>query len=192
MANINAPRGFKLARTMGGNAFNDAFGIYRLNSGYATNIFVGDVVKLLTTGYLAKASAGDQMRGVVVAINWIQASGVPGTQRYWPASTTTLGSQDVEVIVADDPNMVFEAVFTNSTSVPATADIGATFNLYDSGGNTSSGLSGEGVDYSTLNTTTQQWRFLDFVKRPDNDVSSAYSRGFFMPASHDFRVTTGI
>lgn len=192
MANVNAARGFKPVRYVDGRPFNGAVNAYRLNSGYATNLFVGDVVKLLTTGYLAKAAAGDQMRGVVVGFNWVLATGVPQTIRYWAASGVTLASQDVEVLVADDPGLVYEAVFTNSASVPAVADIGATFNLIDNGGSTASGLSGEGIDYTTLNTTAQQFRFLDFVKRVDNDTASANSRGLFAPALHDLRVNTGI
>jgi hypothetical protein len=76
--------------------------------------------------------------------------------------------------------------------VPATADIGANFNLYDSGGSAASGLSGEGVDYSTLTTATAQFNLIEYVQRADNDTTSAYSRGQFIPKSHDFNVTTGI
>lgn len=192
MSNVNAPRGFKPARYVDGRPFNGAVSAYRLPSAYASNLFVGDVVKLLSTGYLAKAAAGDQFRGVVVGINWVQANGVPGTQRYWPANTVTNNGADAEVLVADDPGLVFEAVFTNSASVPAVADIGATFNLFDAGGSPASGLSGEGIDYTTGSSGAAQFRFLSFVKRGDNDVASANSRGLFAPALHDFRVNTGI
>jgi hypothetical protein len=72
---------------------------------------------------------------------------------------------DVSVQVIDDPNVLFEAQFGNSTSVPAFADQGATFNLYDAGGNTSFATSGEGVDYTTLNTTALQFRFVGSCPR---------------------------
>ena len=192
MPNINAPRGFKAERYVDGRPFNGSLNPYRLSSGYATSLFVGDAVKLLTTGYLAKAAPGDQFRGIIAGINWVQANGVPGAQRYWPAGTVTLSGMDAEVLVADDPGLLFEAVFTNSASVPTVADIGATFNLFDAGGNVANGLSGQGIDYSTGGTSAQQFRFYSFVKRQDNDIASAFSRGLFAPALHDLRVNTGV
>jgi hypothetical protein len=192
MANSNTPRGFKPAVDNDFRPFNGGTRWYQLPSNFATAIYAGDVVKFLTTGYLAKAVAGDQMRGVVAGFRWTAATGIPVVGVYLPANTVTLNGADIQVQVYDDPNMVFEAVFTNSTSVPAFADKGATFNLIDTGGSAASGLSGEGIDYTTLNTTAQQFRFMDFVQRPDNDVTSANSRGLFAPALHDFRVNTGI
>lgn len=192
MSNVNAPRGFKPVRLVGGTPYTGAVNTYRLPSGYTSNLFVGDVVKLLTTGYVAKANAGDQMRGVVAGFYWSGANNQPSALRYWAASGASYNSADVEVQVIDDPNVVFEAQFANSGSVPAVADIGAMFNLYAGAGNASTGASGEGVDYGTLTTSAAQFRFLDFVKRVDNDPASAYSRGLFVPGLHDLNVTTGI
>jgi len=192
MPNINAPRGFKPLRYVDNRPYSGGENTYRLNSGYATSIFSGDVVKLLTTGYLAKAAAGDQMRGVALGFKYVNAAGTWLTVPFWLAGTVTQAGSDVQVLVVDDPNVIFEAVFTNSTSVPATADIGANFNLFDAGGTVGTGLSGEGVDYSTLTASTAQFNLIEYVQRIDNDTTSAYSRGQFLPKSHDFRVTTGI
>lgn len=192
MPNINAPRGFKPIRYVDGRPYNGALNPYRLNSGYATNLFVGDAVKLLTTGYLAKALPGDTIRGVIAGFNWVQLGGIPAPFKYWPAGTTTVANQDAEVLVVDDPGVVFEAVFTNSTAVPVVADIGASFNLFDAGGVAAPGLSGQGIDYTTNGTGAQQFRFLRFVDRQDNDITSAYSRGNFVPLMHDFRVNVGV
>ena len=105
-----------------------------------------------------------------------------------------MGAQDAEIYVIDDPNIVFEAAFGNSTSVPAIADIGASFQNFTgaAGGNTSSGNSAMGLDYSTVNTTLQQWRMLSFVTRPDNDLTSAYSRAWVTPLKHDFLTQSAI
>jgi hypothetical protein len=71
--------------------------------------------------------------------------------------------------------------------------VGKFFNHIDLGGNTSSGLSGEGIDYTTATTTATSgvWRFIGFVKRPDNDTTSAYSRGLFVPTKHNLRANSG-
>jgi hypothetical protein len=192
MANTNSPNGFKPLGSVYGAPYSGALSTYKLPSGYGTAVYPGDVVKFLTTGYVAKAAAGDQFRGIAVGFSWIGTDGRPNTLRYWPASTVTFGAADVSVQVIDDPNVLFEAQFGNSTSVPAFADQGATFNLFDAGGNTSFATSGEGVDYTTLNTTALQFRFVRFVPKVDNDTTSAYSRGIFAPALHDYRVNTGI
>lgn len=188
MANVNAPRGFKPMRNSDGRAYDGPLGQYILASAYATSIYQGDAVKLVS-GYINKAAATDQIRGIVAGFSWTGLNGVPVFSPYWAASVATFASGDVSVLVYDDPNTQFEAVFTNSTSVPAKGDAGKYFKQFDAGGSTSTGLSGEGIDYSTGNTSSSGlvWRFIDFVKRPDNDTASAYSRGVFVPVLHDMR-----
>ena len=194
MANVNAPRGFKPVKLVTNEPYNGGYATYRIASGYASNIFSGDVVKMITSGYINVAAPGDQMRGVAVGFRWINAAGSPVVFPFWPAGTVTLAGQDAQVFVIDDPNMVFEAVLGNSTSAPAISNIGKTYQSYtgSGGGSLGSGLSAEGADFTTLATSAQQWRLLDFVQRVDNDPTSAYSRGLFTPALHDLRVNTGI
>ena len=192
MANTNTPRGFVPVRAVTGQPYDGALSTYRILPAYATAIYQGDVVKFLTTGYINKAAANDQMRGVFIGCQYVQADGTVKSLNYYPGSVTTLGSQPVNAFVVDDPNMMFEAQFTNSTSVPAIADLGASFQNYDAGGSTFTGLSGMGLDYSTLNTTLQQWRVVDFVPRGDNDLTSAYSRALCTPLSHDYRTQLAI
>ena len=192
MSNVNAPRGFKPLKYVDNRPFNGATTWYVLPTAYNTNVFAGDVVKFLTTGYLAKAVAGDQMRGVVAGFRWTNYANIPVVSQYLPANTATINGSDIQVEVYDDAGLVFEAVFTNSTSVVPVTAKGKTFNLIDNGGSPGSGLSGEGIDFTTLATTAQQFRMLDFVQRVDNDTTTANARGLFVPALHDFRVNTGI
>lgn len=192
MSNVNAPRGFKPLKYVDNRPFNGGITSYILPTAYATAVYAGDVVKFLGTGYLAKAAAGDQMRGVVAGFRWTNAFGVPVVANYLPVSTATLNGTDIVVEVYDDPGLVFEAVFTNSSIVIPNSDKGMTFNLFDAGGIPNSGLSGEGIDVTTGSVGALQFRFLDFVARVDNDPLSANPRGLFVPALHDFRVNTGI
>lgn len=192
MPNVIAPRGFKSVRLFDGSPHSGAINTYRLPSGYATNLFVGDAVKLLSTGYVAKAAPGDQFRGIVAGFRFVQAGQPLNTLRYFAAGTTSVGGQDIEVQVIDDPRVLFEAQFVNSASVPAVADIGACFNLADLGGNAATAQSGEGIDYSTSTAGAAQFRLVEFVRRPDNDTASANSRGLFAPVLHDYRVNAGI
>lgn len=192
MANTNAPRGFAPRRTNAGEAWSSTLNTYKLPSGYATTLATGDVVKFLSTGYVAKAAPGDQIRGIVAGVKYTDATGRRLAAPLWSGGTVTYLGKDAEVMVMDNPNGCFEAQFTNSAAVPVQADVGATFNLFDSGASLAQGLSGEGIDYTTLGTGALQFRFIGFSTRPDNDTTSAYSYGLFVPALHDFRVNTGI
>lgn len=192
MPNENTPRGFKPVRMVTGAPFSGSQNPYRIANVYGTAIFQGDPVKLVTAGVIEKAAVADQIRGVFVGCQWVGADGVTRYSPYWPQGQATLGALGGTAFVVDDPDVLFEAVFTNSTSAPAQADIGATFDGFDAGGSVATGLSGFGVNYASLATSAKPWRFIDFVQRPDNDIGFAYVRGLFAPALHDFRVNTGI
>ncbi|WP_376956379.1 hypothetical protein ABNQ39_00150 (plasmid) [Azospirillum sp. A26] len=190
MANVSAPLGFKPERRLDGAAWTGAVASYRIASGYSTSIYNGDVVKLINTGYLNRAGAGDQMRGIFIGCEYTNAAGQRIKSPYWPASVTTLASQDVTAFVIDDPNMVFEAQMNAAATIPA--DLGANFNIVATAGSAATGLSAEQLDYSTLTTSAAQFRLIEVVSRPDNDPTSAYAKVLVAPALHDFRVNTGI
>lgn len=190
--NPNTPMGFKPSSYVGSAQYNGGTRAYKVASGYASNIFSGDVVKLLTTGYINVCAAAQAMRGIAVGFVWTATDGALKNSPYWPSGTVTLGGQDATCFVIDDPGVIVEAQFTNSTSVPATADIGALFDLFAGTGNTATGLSTMGVDYTTLATSLKQWRYLGPVARPDNDTTGAYQRGYFLAVNHDFRLQAGI
>ena len=196
MPNVNAPFGFRPAKMVGGAPWNGATTSYRLNSGYGSNIFTGDVVKLLTTGYLAVAAATEQMRGVAMGFKWTGTDWIPRIMPYWPSGSVTQGAADVEVLVVDDPNVIFEAQFGGATTDFSVALLGAIFELgAGTGGNTATGQSRQILDITTLKTTAGQFRLLEAVARPDNDLrtgQSAYARVLVQPSLHDFRVNTGI
>ena len=191
MANLLAPRGFAPRRTNAGEAWASTLNTYKIPSGFATSLFTGDVVKFLTTGYLAKALPGDQFRGVVAGFKYTDPTGRRVAASVFVAGTVTYNAKDVEVLVMDSGSACFEAQFVGA-SVPQFADVGACFNLIDQGGSVAQGLSGEGIDYSTLTAGAAQFRFIGFSTNQANDTTSANSYGLFVPALHDFRVNTGI
>lgn len=191
MANTDAPRGFRPCARIDGAAYTGRITPYKVASGFATSIFLGDVMKLLTTGYLDVAAAGNQWRGIVVGFSWVDTSG--NLQKgYWPASTTTKNSQDVTILLADDPNLEIEVKLTGASTALTQAAMGATFNLLAGTGNTGTGISGQGLDVASINTTALQFRLQRFAERPDNDTASGYASVIVAPALHDFRVNTGI
>ena len=194
MSNINTPRGFKPLRFVDGRPFGGATGSsYPLPSGYGVAFAAGDVAKVLTTGYLAKANPGDQMRGVVLGFRYVDpVNQLPRFVSYWPAGQVTMNGADATVEVMDDPGLVFEAVLTNAATVPGLATRGKLFNLIDNGPVAGPQLSGEGLDLTTQSTASGQFRALQPVQRADNDITSAYQRWEVVPALHDYRVNSGV
>lgn len=196
MPNTNAPRGFVPVSTMGGRPLSGSFTKYRIASGSSTTIYQYDIVKSLSSGYIDKASAGDRPRGVFIGVQYVNASGIPVFTNVWTASTATLGTQDAVALICDDPNVIMEAQFTNSSTVPTQADIGNLYDLVDASytGRALTGISGEGLDFSSTGTTSGKvFRAVSFVDRPDNDTTSsggAYARVLCAFAAHDLSVAT--
>jgi hypothetical protein len=192
MANTFAPRGLLPLKRNDGAMTNFAYSAnnHPIASGYATNIFWGDPVKLVAAGTLQLAAAGDQIRGIFQGCNYKNPAGDWIYSKMWTASATYVAGSFSSNII-DDPNMEFQAQW-NGSSVPALADQGALFNHQTGSGTAATGLSTIAMDYSTLSTSTGTWRYLRPVTRPDNDTTTANFWGVFAPALHDFRVNTGI
>lgn len=165
MANTNAPYGFRPIRHLAGGVIRNSR--RRIASAYNTAIYMGDPVKLLGTGYINLAAAGDRILGIFAGCNYVQSNGDVKWSPYWPASTATLGSADVEALVWDDPNIVFQV--QSGVTSPALADIGA---LADHVAGTGSAVTGQSGAYlsGTVGTGTASFRILDFVNKPDNEI----------------------
>lgn len=191
-SNIDAPRGFREAARNDGAAFTGGQHKYFVASGFATSIFIGDIMKLNTTGYLSVAAAGDQWRGIVKGFQWIGTDGRVMSGPYWPASTVTKNTQDVIIMLNDDPNLEIEVKLTGAATVLTQAAMGASFNLLAGTGNTATGISGQGLDVASINTTALQFRLNRWVERPDNDPTGAYASVIVSPLLHDYRVNTAI
>ena len=66
MANLDAPSGAKPLRHNSGGTIRSKE--YKIASGSSTNIFTGDFVKLLNTGYIDVAAAGNRLLGVFAGV----------------------------------------------------------------------------------------------------------------------------
>src|SRR5690606_28305518 len=133
-------------------------------------IYVGDPVALGTTGdtegvpgvVIATAGATNPILGVVVGV-------VPDpdnlSRTYLPASTAGY------LLVADDPDILYEVQEDSLVSTLAATDIGGTANLIAGSGNTLTGLSGWELDSSEADAdATDQLLILGLAQRPDNVI----------------------
>jgi len=190
MANVSKIRGFIPVKHVNGSPYNGQANIYFVPSTDSTALFVGDPVKFLTGGnsqgisQVTKATQGAAVLGVVVGIINTKFDPVAGkmsggsvsldTPVYRPASTGQY------VLVCDSPDVIYEveaATGSNAAYSFAVANVGKNADCTTVAGSTTTGTSAAALDMSTVNTTaTLQFKILDVVQRPDNEVTGNYTK----------------
>lgn len=173
MANTNAPTGFRPVRYKSGAPYNGAANMYFVPSSDSTALFIGDPVIIaggadadgIATVTRATAASAGRISGVVVGI--VPTNATTAAYKYRPASV------DTYILVADDPDLVFEAQEDAVGGALAAADVGLNADMVAGSGSTVTGLSGFQIDTSTKATTaTLQWRIIGFVPRQDNEIGA--------------------
>jgi hypothetical protein len=163
MANTNAPFGFRQYSGTGSAPTYEQVVMY-IASANTTDIFFGDPVVPLNTGYITQATSNSvQIAGIFVGCKYLSTSQKRTVwSNYWPGSDA---SSDVEAYVVNDPNAKFVAQ-SDATGI-AFADINANIGFAIGTGNTATGISGASLDTSTLNTTnTLPFRVVGLVTQP--------------------------
>ena len=166
MANLDAPSGARPFRHLSGGMIRASE--YKIASGTSSNIFTGDFVKLLATGYIDVASAGNRILGVFAGVKYTASDGEVVYKKYFPTGTTTLASADVTAYVYDDPNITYRIQSAGSTEF---ADIGNLADHVAGSGSTTTGQSGHEVS-GTTGTGTAGLRILRLIDDPDNSAGT--------------------
>ena len=184
---VSAPYGLKPINLIGGQVFAGATRQIVIantsGTGYNTNIFYGDVVKLASTGTI-QVDAGTTTAtpvGVFLGCQYISAvTGQLTFSQYYPASLAVKSGSTILAFVADDPDQLFKVVLVAGTTedgdglTPAFLGrtvIGTNAQLVQNAGSTVTGDSRIGV-YTDGNTGTATLpiRIIDVV--PDTANSS--------------------
>jgi|TARA_A100001515_G_scaffold116294_1_gene98044 hypothetical protein len=166
MANLDAPAGAKPFRHLSGGMIRASE--YKIASGTSSDIFTGDFVKLLSTGYIDVASAGNRILGVFAGVKYTASDGEVVYKKYFPTGTTTLGSADVTAYVYDDPNITYRIQSAGSADF---TDIGNLADHVAGSGSTTTGQSGHEVS-GTTGTGTAGLRILRLIDDPDNSAGT--------------------
>jgi hypothetical protein len=169
MANTNAPFGFRQYSGTGSAPTYEQVVMY-IASANTTDIFFGDPVVPLNTGYITQATSNSvQIAGIFVGCKYLSTSQKRTVwSNYWPGSDA---SSDVEAYVVNDPNAKFVAQ-SDATGI-AFADINANIGFAIGSGNTATGISGASLDTSTLNTTnTLPFRVVGLVQNPPGSAGT--------------------
>jgi hypothetical protein len=201
MANVNLPRGLVPVRYISGAPYNGAANIYYVPSTYGTAIFRGDPVIQITNSAdangipvvnVASAGGGTYVSGVMVGV---VSAGDPMITVTADKPTYRVASTNAYILVADDPDLLFEVQEDSVGGNMAIGAAGRNVDLIAGTGSTVTGFSGWMADSSTLNTTNSlQLRVRRPVERADNSPLAADSRAKWLVSInlHSLKNLTGI
>ena len=201
MASTAAPYGFKPVNLVGGQPYAGSTRQIKIASGYASNLFNGQIVSIVAAGTVELVTTnGDNSTpfpagtiGVFVGSSYKD----PNTKQklfaqYWPTGTV---ASDAVAYVVDDPDVLLQVQADGSM---AQATLGSNAHLAavqsSSTGSTTTGNSNTALD-ATVNTTSGfAFRVVDFVDAPGSAVGDAYTDVLvkFNPDAHSYLNKTGI
>ena len=168
---ISAPYGLKPVNLIGGQVFAGSTRLMEIASGYATNIFYGDLVKRIADGTIEKdtGTATATPNGVFLGVSFTNAStGQVQQQQFYPASQAVATGTKIFAVVADDPDTLFQVVSCSSGTTVAGMGISAIGNnieLIQNAGSTISGNSAVAINEGTQAvTSTLPIRIIDVVR----------------------------
>ena len=168
---VSAPYGLKPVNLIGGQVFAGATRQMQIASGYATNIFYGDLVKRIADGTIEKdtGTATATPNGVFLGVSFTNAStGQVQQQQFYPASQAVATGTKIFAVVADDPDTLFQVVSCSSGTTVAGMGISAIGNnieLIQNAGSTISGNSAVAINEGTQAvTSTLPIRIIDVVR----------------------------
>ena len=169
--NQDAPFGLKPIGKVGQNRDNQGLSEYDIAAS-ATAIYFQDPVKMLNTGTIGVAAAGDALLGSITGVFFTDAStSKPTFANHLDASNA---ATDIKGFVTDDPYERFE-IQTNNSGASATTDIFNVADIVYAAGSSPDYVSQVELNDSTLaNGSSATLQILGLSKDPDNsDVGSA-------------------
>lgn len=207
MAATLSPYGLKPVNLIGGQSFAGSTREIKLSTNNTAAIYNGDVVQLTSAGnpqaIAATPTAGTTagIVGVCLGVRYVNpATKQPTFAQFLPANAITGGYTDVFVIVADDPDLVFQvqgtAAFGSLTNGAAGA-VGKNAALgFATAGSTSTGNSGVnivvGVNGASLAlTATLAMRVVGVVAGTETDAFPELLVKFNQ-GTHSYYLATGV
>ena len=167
---VSAPYGLKPVNLIGGQVFAGATRLMEIASGYATNIFYGDLVKRISDGTIEKDTGTTTATpvGIFLGVQFTNGStGQVQQQQFYPASQSIKSGTQIFAVVADDPDTLFQvAVVSGTTTISGVGitAIGNNATLVQNAGSTTSGNSAVAILDSTGTSNTLPIRIIDVVR----------------------------
>ena len=175
MAKTATPYGLKAVNHVGGTPYAGSTRLLPIASGYASNLFNGQVVQIETDGTIGLVGTfGDGVIGVFVGCTYTD----PNTQQLtfnnmWP---TGLVAADAKAYVIDDPDVVYMAQADGAvTQEDLGQNTGFAADQTTSTGVLINGNSTSAVSATTAVTAALPFRIVDFVDIPTSTVGDAFT-----------------
>lgn len=207
MASVASPYGLKPVNLIGGQAYAGSTREIKLSTNNSAAIFNGDVIQLTSAGNpqaLSSTPTAGTTAGIVGVCMGVRYVNPATKQSNWaqflPANAITNGYTDVYIIVADDPDSVFQiqgtAAFGTLTN-GANGAIGKNAALgFSTAGSTSTGNSGVNLVVganggSLANTATLAMRVIGVVAGTELDAFPEILVKFNQ-GTHSYYLATGV
>jgi hypothetical protein len=191
---VSGPYGLVPVKLLSGTPFAGVTRQYKIASGYATSIFAGDAVKLVTGGTVERDTFDAAMTpiGVFMGCSYTDATLGKVFRQYFPASTA---ADDIMAYVVDATDVLFKAaVVSSGTTIGdlALTDLGANVAGVDNTGDTASGNSRCAISDTSATTNTLPFRIVGLVEETKN-ASGGYTEAYVKwNAGHQLSNTTGV
>ncbi|MGA1753614.1 MAG: hypothetical protein ACO395_09715 [Pontimonas sp.] len=191
---VSGPYGLVPVKLVSGTPFAGVTRQYKIASGYATSIFAGDAVKLVTGGTVERDTFDAAMTpiGVFMGCSYTDATLGKVFRQYFPASTA---ADDIMAYVVDATDVLFKAaVVSSGTTIGdlALTDLGANVAGVDNTGDTASGNSRCAISDTSATTNTLPFRIVGLVEETKN-ATGGYTEAYVKwNAGHQLSNTTGV
>lgn len=191
MSATAAPYGARPIGTLSANgSFSGKVRHIKIASGYATTIYTGDFVKLVSTGTIEKDAGTATMTpvGIFMGCAYTDPTSKQLTfNQRWPTGTV---AADAVGYVIDDPDVLFQMQSNGSLAQTALGNNSA---VVQTAGSDSIGQSKNAISSSSATTATLPLRIIDFVSGPDSVVGDAFTDVICkFNAGHQYSNTTGV
>ena len=195
---VSGPSGLVPVKLVSGVPFVGVTRQYSIASGYNTNIFNGDAVKLVTGGTVERDTADAAMTpmGVFLGCTYTDPSlGYQLFSQYYPANTA---ASDIMAYVADGTDVLFKVAVLSSAAgaTPvigdlAITDLGANVAMINNAGDTATGNSRCGISDSTA--TTNSWPLRISLVEETKNSSGGFTEALVKwNAGHQMNNLTGV
>jgi hypothetical protein len=181
MANVEAPYGLRPINLIGGQAYAGSTRQIKIESGYDTDIFFGDIVAVDAGGTIVKVEATGEdgttnafpagVVGVFMGCTYTEPTlKYKLNAQYWPADTV---AGDAMAYVCDDPDALFQVQADGSLDQDA---LGKNVSVIQNAGSTATGNSAVAADAASLaDDDFLPLRVVDFVDGPFSSVGDDFT-----------------
>lgn len=162
---VDSPYGLIPINLIGGQVFAGSTRLFPIAANYATALFYGDVVKLVTDGTVEKDTGTATATPVGVFLGCTYTDPVYGKtfRQSYPGNVNVT---DIQAYVVDDPDALFKVAVVSGTTVIGSvtrAAVGANTSLVQNAGSAVTGNSKVAVSQTVATTNTLPIRIVDVV-----------------------------